>query len=50
MAKPEMAMVIGKRVNAKRCRVKSEAVATIIEKTKAQAQGGTEKSCVRIGE
>lgn len=50
MPKPTAASEMGAMVNAKRCLVKSEHVAIIMEKTKAHAHGGTENNCVRIGE
>ena len=44
MAKPVIEMQIGMMVNRKRCRRKSENVATTILKTKAAAHGGTENN------
>lgn len=50
MVKPVMATQIGIIVKAKRCLARSEKVATIMEKAKAQTQGGTLCSWVSIGE
>ena len=50
MANPVIDIQMGTIAKRKRCRTRSENAATIMLKTKAAAQGGTEKSCVRIAE
>ena len=46
--KPVMETAVGRSTKTKRCRKWSDANAVSMASAKAQAQGGTESSCVRI--